>query len=317
MDNEILLFNNFKEPVPEDWEIFREYREDAYFGDKSFSLIYAWQKSFKYAFIRVEKSIAVIEKGMDKHVNIVLFNKSDSDLPLVISELHDLFKKYGFDLRVDYVADEEIVKYARAANKLGFDVAVENNTDDSDYIYETEDFIGLEGKNNKGKRGDYNYLLRNYPDIHIETYSRENNLLPCCVKIFESWCRQGDCGRCVYDCEKTAFLRQMEVFDENRHRLCVSFSKGRALSFAFSEILNEDTMCYYFQKNTERIRGLTYWLNREMAMDHRKIKYINLGEDMGLEGIRADKRKLRPKFLKPKYTLIITGRKENEKNTVK
>ncbi|MCD8158106.1 MAG: DUF2156 domain-containing protein, partial [Clostridiales bacterium] len=255
IDNEILLFNNFKEPQPDDREIFDDYGEEACFGDSGFSLIYAWQKSFRYAFKRVEKSITVIEKGMDKNVNIILLNKPDSDLPVIISELCGLFEEYGFELRIDYVSDEEIQKYAVAASQLGFDMIIESNPDDSDYIYETDDFIGLEGKNNKGKRGDFNYLMRNYPDIRTETHSSENNLLPHCIKIFDSWCRQGDCSRCVYNCEKTAFLRQMEIFDENRHRLCVSFYKDRALSFAFSEVLKNETMCYYFQKNIKRIRG--------------------------------------------------------------
>ena len=60
---------------------------------------------------------------------------------------------------------------------------------------------------------------------------------------------------------------------------------------------------YYFQKNASKIRGLMYWLNRQMLLDWPDIKYFNLGEDMGIKGIREDKSSLRPVELKKKYTV--------------
>ena len=77
------------------------------------------------------------------------------------------------------------------------------------------------------------------------------------------------------------------------------------MSFAASEQVNPEMDCYYFQKNAMRIRGLTYWLNREMALERAHVKYINLGEDMGLPGLRMDKAGLHPCKHGAKFTVKI------------
>ena len=69
--------------------------------------------------------------------------------------------------------------------------------------------------------------------------------------------------------------------------------------------INADTVCYFFQKNRQRVRGLTYYLNREMALTDTDITYINLGEDMGLPGLREDKRSLHPCEQKKKYFIMV------------
>ena len=81
----------------------------------------------------------------------------------------------------------------------------------------------------------------------------------------------------------------MDIYDSKYHKIILSYNGDVPMSFIIYEQINRDTMCYYFQKNSVRQRGLTYWLNREAVLLHMAVKYINLEEDMGIPGIAADK----------------------------
>lgn len=299
------LYEYFNVPNISDIKRFRLFENNTEFGDRSFSLIYAWQESFMYAYRIIENTIAVLEYGIDGKLSIILFYKENTDIFSAVFELYKIFSDFRLTLKFEYVSEKNILVYETAAKKFNKKAKVFFNPDDSDYFYETSDFLALEGKYNKKKRSDTNYLIRNYPDIEVVSHSRENNIIETSIGIFDKWCDVHNCEDCFYGCEKKAFLKFMEIFDEKYNKLCVSYYKGKPLSFALSEYIGNDTVCYYFQKNAERIRGLTYWLNAEMAKKHINIKYINLGEDMGINGIKKDKESLRPSFLKPKYSVEI------------
>ena len=111
------------------------------------------------------------------------------------------------------------------------------------------------------------------------------------------------CEDCVYGCERKAFSRFLELVDDDRFCLAVSFAEDEPMSFAACERIGPELDCYHFQKNARPIRGLTYWLNREMALARRSARYINLAEDMGLHGLRQDKMGLHPCRLEAKYTV--------------
>ncbi len=299
------LYKYFKVPNVSDVKQFRIFENNTEFGDRSFSLIYAWQESFMYVYRVIENTIAILEYGIDSKLSVILLYKENTDIFPAIFKLYKIFSNFGLILKFEYVSEKNILSYETAAKKFNKEVKVFFNPNDSDYFYETTDFLVLKGKSNKKKRGDINFLIRNYQSIEVVSHSKKNNLIEASIDVFDKWCDAHNCENCFYGCEKKAFLRFLEIFDERYNKLCVSYYKGKPLSFALSEYIGNDTVCYYFQKNAERIRGLTYWLNAEMAKKHINIKHINLGEDMGIDGIKKDKESLRPSFLKPKYSVEI------------
>lgn len=300
------IFKEFQVPRCKDVEMFQTFLDEVEFGDCSFTSIYAWQQGkLQYTYKTYKDIIAVLERDIDGTLAVMLLHKKNTDITLVVKNLYEMFYKLQRTLRFKYVSECEFDIYRKAAWEIGKSTVFDNNVNSNDYIYETAEFLSLTGNSNKGKRGGLNHLMREYPDISMVSHSHNRDLLEPAIEVFDSWCKKHKCENCVYGCEKKAFLRFMEVFDEKKHRLCMAYSNGKPLSFAASERIRTDTVCYYFQKNAVPTRGLTYWLNREMALEHAKIKYINLGEDMGLSGLREDKTSLHPCFIKPKYSVEI------------
>lgn len=303
------LYESFVPITTESERLFMPYRGSDIFGDTTFSLLYSWGSSFNYGVRRLKDALLVTEESIDGRLVCILKKNKNTDMTAAAAEALSIFENAGLPLYFGYVDAAELEIYARAAAELGREISAETVRGDSDYIYRTEEFISVDGRKNKKLRTDLNSLMRHYPDITMRMYDGSDGVFRRdCLRVFDSWCSGRECGKCVYGCEKTAFERFFDIFDPARHSIGASYSDGKMLSFAASEIINSDTVCYYFQKNASRIRGLTFWLNREMAKRQPGFGYINLGEDMGLEGLTIDKMSLHPCEVRDKYTVKFEKR---------
>lgn len=282
------------------------------FPDTTFSMLYAWNERFHYTYRPFGNSVAVLGEDTDGLQCCMLIGvRNITNLPDILLELYRYFYSIKQPLVIKYISEDELPIYRDAAKKHNLKTTLYCDDKYSDYIYETEEFISMKGNRNKGKRGDYNYLLRCMPNIRCEycTPDKYEELF----EIFNIWCGQHDCEKCYYGCEKWAFRRFMEIYDSKRHTIAIAYGGRKPISFAVSEKINPHMVCYYFQKNAVRQRGLTYWLNREMALRHTDVPYINLGEDMGIEGLKTDKTNLHPCRKNRKYQILLSsGANENE-----
>lgn len=300
------LYQDFRPIDKASAALFEPFRGRHSFGDTTFTLFYTWQDRFHYACRLMGDTLVVLEHGIDDQLTCVLLRKEGAELAPVVAELYDAFQRAGLPLYLGYVSEDELPLYIQVALEIHRELVVHSTFDDSDYIYDTEGFLSLTGGRNKGKRGALNALLREHPDIHMVLHDgAAHDLRPVCMELFDRWCAGHDCESCFYGCEKKAFRRFWEIFDPSRHCAGVGYAGGRPVSFAVSEEISPEMDCYYFQKNAIRARGLTYWLNREMALERTHIRYINLGEDMGLPGLRTDKAGLHPSRFGAKFTVRI------------
>ena len=305
-EEEKQVFSAFERISVETAEVFAPYHDTNVVGDTSFSLLYVWQGQFHYAYRMIKGHLVVLEKGVDERLSCILLRKKEEDISDVIETLYQMFHKAGLPLYFEYVAEKDLPVYEKAVQAAGMKMQSISKEEDSDYIYETEAFLSLEGKENKRKRGDLNNLHRQYENLSVCMYDGSNaQIRRDCESIFEDWCTSHSCENCYYGCEKQACFRFFDIYNANYHKIAVAYADGIPLSFAISERINADTVCYFFQKNRQRVRGLTYYLNREMALTDTDITYINLGEDMGLPGLREDKRSLHPCEQKKKYFIMV------------
>ncbi|MGN0666873.1 MAG: phosphatidylglycerol lysyltransferase domain-containing protein [Huintestinicola sp.] len=283
---------------------FEPYRYRNTFADTTFAMLYSWHEHFDYRYKDFGEVLAVTGVDNDGERVFMLLRKNDeAPVDEAVSEICRMCRESGGRAIFEYVASSELPLYRKAADACGMTVSFSYDDKYSDYIYETENFVSMKGSSFKNKRGGYNYLLRCCPEIRTVPYT--DSLYGVCMGMFDTWCARHNCEDCFYGCEKKAFINFMDIYDPERHKIMLSYNGDTPLSFIVYEQINNDTMCYYFQKNTIRQRGLTYWLNREAALQHMDIKYINLEEDMGIPGIAEDKRSLRPCGKLEKYTAVF------------
>lgn len=169
-EKEELIYREFSPVTLGAEPYFAPFFEKNLFGDTTFSLFYAWRDRFRYAYRKWERTLAVLEHGLENRLSCIL---------------------------------------------LWEGVEVRSSWDSSDYIYETDGFLALEGRRNKGKRGDVNSLMRQYPELRVEFHGMDGrDLREDCLRVFDRWCSARTCESCVYGCERKAFLRFLELDEE-------------------------------------------------------------------------------------------------------
>lgn len=294
----------FREITKEDRKLFENFELKSKFADTTFTLLYAWKDRFRYELATYNDIVIVRESTRDgRHEYIIIGCTEKRELCAVIFKLCKHVETIQEKLILKYISKEQIEVYESVLERIGKEYSIDWADIYSDYIYETEQFINLSGTVNRQKRENNNWLSRNFPNIRYERYTEEKHA--DCVKIFNSWCEWHSCDKCYYGCEREAFFRVLDIYDPQKHIIGMAYIDDNPISFAVAEQINVNTVSYLFQKNAKRLRGLMYWLNREMAKEHAHIKYINLGEDMGIEGIRKDKSGLHPCDILEKYTITI------------
>lgn len=282
----------------EDREIFEDFKFCHSFADSTHSLLWAWGEEFLYSFKRIGDVLLIAGIGLDQKLSFYLVKKAGSFRDALVY-LEELSRRYQFPVIIENVPEKDLFEITDYFLEKGT-LRVSHDRDFSDYIYECSEFCSFSGKKNRHKREDRNYLKKNFPGIFYVPF--DESLRGEIERIFDEWCESYDCSYCVYGCEKRAFLRLMELYGTGDLICGMSCLEKEFLSFAVMEKISRDTIACYMQKNKRKIRGLMCYLNYRMISGKTGM-YLNLGEDMGLPGLRMDKTECVPTFLKHKYRI--------------
>ena len=294
--------SSFRPLTKEDAGLFSRLRLSNDFADTAFPVLYAWGHRFDYYIKDYGSALAVSGTGINDEFGFyILTPMPDTSITYIIDDILSYCAETGAEPVFEYVPESGLERYKNAARELGVTAVISYCDDYSDYLYRTEDFISLSGGRFRTKRGGYNYITSHYPSLRFERY--RESMYGDCLYIFDKWCDGRSCDDCRYGCERQIFERYMELYDADRCIMGLAYDGDEPLSFIACEFIRSDTVSCLFQKNAEKLRGLTYWLNRQTAMLHPEAEYLNLGEDIGLPGLRADKTLLRPCRLLRKYTV--------------
>lgn len=302
---EMIQEKKVKRVEKEDRASFEEFKYCNSFADSTHSLLWAWGEEFYYSYKKISDTLLIAGIGLDAKLSFYLVKKDGAELKEALDYLLGLSTQYHFPVILDNIPEEylEEIKAYFAQKEKKITITFELGL--SDYVYETDDFLELSGKRNRHKREDKNHFERNFGDFYYVPY--QEKLKDHLHQVFDSWCDNYQCSRCVFGCEKRAFERLMELYGTKDLQCGMIYDKKEPVSFAIAEKINDDTMSYYMQKNKLRIRGLTYYLNSKMIVE-KTAEYINLGEDMSLPGLRMEKTGYRPVFLKHKYRIEMEER---------
>ncbi len=274
---------------------------EAPFADLCFSQLWAWLGYFHYRFKYLGDIIAVVGITDENDPGCIFIAKEykADNIKLAVDYLSPAFERFGYPLEVHYIPDE-ILKHFQSLDE--YDVSVSFDRSQSDYIYLTDEFLSLSGRENKGKRNELRVFRERNTGCTFKNYTDE--LYDDLLTVFDGWCETHSCDQCFYGCEKKAFERMMAVYDENF--LCsLVYINDIPVSFGLAEKINKSFTVFHMQKNSVRLSGLTFYLHYMMAQYHKDTPYVNWGEDMGIQGIRENKLKYRPVEIKPKFSIIL------------
>ena len=185
-----------------------------------------------------------------------------------------------------------------------------------DYIYTTLDLVELKGNNYKSKRGEINQFLRQFPDHRLETLRPEHH--DGIRELLNTWLRdriQPLSGQALaaflasVELERQGIERMLEHFDAlNLSGLCLIVN-DKLEGFTFGERINADMASILFEKTNFSIPAAAQFLFREFCRSFADCRYINAGDDLGLENLQRVKMSYRPVMFGERYSLRNTSSK--------
>ncbi|MGE5197941.1 MAG: DUF2156 domain-containing protein [Deltaproteobacteria bacterium] len=273
----------------------REFRDNPpEISEYTFTNIYAWRQVYKFRISLLDGFIILLG---DKESSPQFFNPIGSGDPTkpilrIINDTHAVF-----------VRIPEPVKDVIGADK---NLTADYDQDNSDYVFSVQDLVTLKGKKYDGKRN----LIRKFKSLHPYEYIRLKAAdIKECLDFEEGWCRIKDCDGIESLSEERGAIRQMlENFSDFNLIGAAIRAEGRICAVALAEKLNPETLVMHALKADPGMGGLYQAMNNEfMTREAADFKYVNMEQDLGVEGLRKAKLSYHPAKMIKKYTLRLSG----------
>ncbi|MFA5480110.1 MAG: phosphatidylglycerol lysyltransferase domain-containing protein [Candidatus Muiribacteriota bacterium] len=288
---------NLKPITKNERELFENffYKHNIIMCEFNFANLYVWGEIYKFEWTMFQNRLLIFSNYDD----IIYMPQGENISFNQLMEISDYFlsqNKSGDFMFVnpDFVEDEK--------QNLISNFEIIPDIDDFDYVYETEKLVNLRGKKLNKKKNLISQFKRNIENYEIRLLEKKD--FKDCINLSEMWCEDKLCDKMGFNIEmeaiKSLFLKYYDISVEG---LGV-FIDGKLEAFSVFSKLNHNTYDIHFEKFNTQIKGLPCVINNETAKYlSDKCKYLNREQDMGLPGLRKNKRSWEPEFLVESYYL--------------
>ena len=164
----------------------------------------------------------------------------------------------------------------------------ESLRDEWDYVYRTEDLIGLEGPKYHTHRKELKKATSQL-ELVFEPMTRAHQ--QACLELEETWC---DLKHCTFDkfshAEDLALREAIVNLDALGFFGGVVLANGKVQALTVGERLNRNTAVVHFEKANPSIRGLYQFVNQQFCERSLKdFEFVNREQDVGEPGLRRAK----------------------------
>lgn len=272
-------------------------------SELTFTNFFAWRYYYKFRYAIISDLLCIISvPGNGEPFAMMPIGEVNEDkFAAALEGLKEYFGKKGWKLVFRKITEDELVFFR---GRIPSETSVVYDRDNSDYLYNTVDLIGLRGKKYDGKRNHINRFKK----LHTYEYvSLECALLDECSRIMEQWCEAKNCSCQSGDyCERQANMELLRNYRTLGCKGALIKVDGVFEAFTVGEMLNEDTAVIHIEKAKNSIDGLFTLVNQQFAeREWGGTTYINREQDLGMEGMRKAKLSYQPIKLVDKYSVYI------------
>lgn len=174
----------------------------------------------------------------------------------------------------------------------------------SDYIYNAQSLVTLQGKALNKKRNRYNKFISENPQYTYSRYTHSD-----CKEVLhflgvKEGCNEERSMRCYEHFQCLATVRNL---DKHPQPSAIIRVNGKIAAFTLAEYFG-DTLYIHIEKATRDIPGAAEAINRlfaeDMLHEHPNLIYINREEDLGDPGLRQAKKAYKPCIMLHRYEYL-------------
>jgi hypothetical protein len=293
---EFFLQHDFLPVGSEAYPVFQNYCGDNMLIDLSATLINTWGVALNSVYKNIDGFLSVVwfcdgspfHEGVPFYFTVLRPAEAGHELKHIVDALYDLSTKAGLkSLAIESIEDRFLDDYKAVSD---YDIEISYSDDHSEYIYKANDLLDLSGGANLNKRKRFKKCSKQ-TDISFLPMTQEN--VEICLKVQEAWCQEQDCSICksYAGCEKEALEVLVEVYDDKIYKGIFLCHNNNPIGYTICEKKNDKLAFLSFGKSN--IPDFLAYLDYLIVKDHlSSVEYINLGEDMGKEGLRNFKQHL-------------------------
>jgi hypothetical protein len=164
------------------------------------------------------------------------------------------------------------------------------------------DLVSLKGSKYDGKRN----LIKKFKSGHQYEYGRLSAAnVPECLEFEQTWCTIKNCDSVQGLSNERKALKEM-AYNFSAFGLIGGAIRiaGKICAVAIAQRLNSDTLVMHILKADPNLAGLYQLINNEfLAREAGDFRFVNLEEDLGLEGLRKSKLSYHPLEMVKKYII--------------
>lgn len=288
----VSIYPEFRPLTINDLAVFkRAFRENPpSLSEFTFTNLYAWRRAYKFTFTRLDDFLIVCS-GSEKEkrfLNPVGRGDRKAAIEKVMNQSGGIFFRLPEETKAVFDADSRF--------------RIKADRDNCDYLYASSDLITLSGKKYDGKRN----LIKKFRAMNDYEYIRLDKAnVGLCLKFQEEWCSLRNCDSVEgLRNERQAIREMIENFSSFELIGGAIKVNGKIEAVAIAQELNPDTLVVHAQKASPNITGLYQAIMQEfLAREAGRFKYVNLEQDLGIEGLRKAKLSYHPAAMINKYTL--------------
>lgn len=295
---------NFKDIDINTKPIFDKYARlyDLCTGDMSFSSMLAWSFVYNFRYAESNGYLCIISSspGIGPFALSPIGPYEKQSFQKAVNFLKAYFSRNGWELRFSLVPEKDAERFRELE---GMNAFFSSNRAYSDYIYLADDFRTLPGKKYEDKRRQINWFKKHF---RYEYVPLDKSMKEECLAVFDEWCSGRDCSNCYPGCERETVVTLIDHMDVLGCKGALVRVEGQPKAFIVTEALKRDVIVSHLEKADRNIKGLFAYLNQEHYIrEYPGFKYINLEEDMGIEGLRKSKLSYHPVRLVDKYEITF------------
>jgi len=234
-----------------------------------------------------------------------------------VQRMRDYACSHHFPFMIEYSVPEfwDGLKEACPGEFIG-----EREPDQDDYVYERKALETLAGKKMQKRRNHYNNFVKDYPSHEYRPLSIDDDF-DIIMNGLMTWEDDKEASETL-----TSEIYGILFLLSSKHLLDIRiggiFIDGELKAFCIGSPLKHSTIQMHVEKADKNIRGLYPAICKEF-LEHEfpGYEYVNREEDMGLDNLRAAKRRLHPCHMVEKRRIFLNSAhvrkaKEGEKDDI-
>ncbi len=270
------------------------------YSDFSFSSLWAWNKDENIEISRLKGNLVIKFQDYLTHEYFYSFIGNDQVL-YTIKTLLSFAEKKGLERKLKLIPKSNFDKISLKTIRKKFNITEDKNN--HDYILNVGKIASMRGRSLHQKRKMLNHFFKNY-EYGVKARILDHSDKKKVLALFSSWEKYRGKKHSETDNELNAIKRLF--IDPKILNLTIVYATNHTalVGYTIFEIIDGSYAVSCFQKADPRYKGGFELLNFLMAkyLRIRGCKYINVEQDLGIEGLRRAKLDYNPTYLK-KYII--------------